>query len=170
MCGLSGGIWELIGRRGVQGPRPAKFGAIPSAMVFSFFPDEERGRALAIMITVSSLAAVVGPVPGGLLTHYLSWHWVLFVNVPIGLLGALIGMRVIPAVVPTGKGRFDVLGTMLVMVAMMLTVYFMKIGKEWGWTSIGTLDVLGASIISWAALIGWERRISNPALEIGLFR
>jgi len=122
------------------------------------------------MITVSSLAAVVGPVPGGLLTHYLSWHWVLFVNVPIGLLGALIGMRVIPAVVPTGKGRFDVLGTMLVMVAMMLTVYFMKIGKEWGWTSIGTLDVLGASIISWAALIGWERRISNPALEIGLFR
>jgi len=170
MCGLSGGIWELIGWRGVQGLSSAMFGAILSAMVFSFFPDEERGKALAIMITMSSLAAVVGPVLGGLLTHYLSWHWVFFVNVPIGLLGALIGMRVIPAVVPTGKGRFDVLGTMLVMVAMILTVYFMNIGKEWGWTSMGTLGRLGAAITSWAALIMWERRTSDPALEIGLFR
>jgi EmrB/QacA subfamily drug resistance transporter len=170
MCGLSGGIWELIGWRGVQGLGSAMFGAILSAMVFSFFPEDERGKALAIMITMSSLAAVVGPVLGGLLTNFLSWNWVFFVNVPIGLLGAIIGLKVIPKVIPSNTGRFDTTGSLVVMVAMVLTVYYMNIGKEWGWTSPSSLAILLGAAASWLFLVWWERRNANPALDVKLFR
>jgi len=170
MCGLSGGIWELIGWRALQGLGEAMFAAVLSAMIFTFFPEDERTKALAIMVSMASLASVAGPVLGGLLTSYLSWHWVFFVNVPIGLIGAFLGLKVIPRSVAQTTGRFDKLGAVLVMMAMFLTVYYLNIGKEWGWTAAPSFVLLAGTILTWVGLVLWERRNQNPAMDVNMFK
>jgi len=105
LCGLSGSIDALIGSRFVQGIGAAALEAIGPAMIAIYLPKEIRGKALGILATVISVGIAAGPIIGGLLTQYVSWHWIFFINVPIGICAVFLGMKFHPERPAPGKER-----------------------------------------------------------------
>jgi len=86
----------LVGSRVFQAIGGAMITAIAPAMVTAYIPMEKKGKAMGIIMTLAALATAIGPTIGGALTQYTSWHWIFFINVPIGIFAVLLGSRVIP--------------------------------------------------------------------------
>ena len=122
LCGLATSIGLLIAFRVIQGIGAAAIEAIAPAMIAVSLPAEKRGWALGILMTIISLSIALGPILGGFITEYLGWHWVFFVNVPIGILAVALAIRYLPPdVVPPQAGRFDTSGAVLILVALVLS-------------------------------------------------
>jgi MFS family permease len=125
LCGLSFSQPLLIAARFVQGVGGAISSAVILGMVVTMFPEPgERARAISIFSFVASAGASVGLLAGGLITQAMSWHWIFFVNLPIGLATALVGARLLENDPGIGLGEgADVIGAVLVTAALMLGVY-----------------------------------------------
>ncbi|HMR65058.1 MAG TPA: MFS transporter, partial [Anaerolineae bacterium] len=105
LCGLSPTVGWLIGFRVLQALGAAMMLALGAAIVTEAFPPYERGKALGIIGTSVSIGVVVGPTLGGILLQTLSWHWIFFVNLPVGIVGTAMALRFIPAFRPKGRQR-----------------------------------------------------------------
>ena len=98
----------LIGSRAFQAVGGAMITAIGPAMVTAYLPMEQKGKAMAIVLTFAGLGTAIGPTIGGLLTQFLSWNWIFFINVPVGIVAILLGAKVIPAMKAHERtGEFD---------------------------------------------------------------
>ena len=102
-CGLlpviTGGLFSLIGSRVLQAVGGAMITAIAPAMIAAYIPMKQKGKAMGIVMTLAALGTALGPTIGGVLTQYLSWHWIFFINVPVGIFAVLLGAKVIPEAV-----------------------------------------------------------------------
>lgn len=172
LCGLSFSQPLLVAARFVQGIGGAVSSAVILGMVVTMFPAPgERARAIGIFSFVASAGASIGLLSGGLITQVMSWHWVFFVNLPIGMATALLGARLLQADAGIGLGeRADVLGAMLVTAALMLGVYtIVDSGSE----GLGSPRSLGLGALAVALLIAFLVRqalVRNPLLPLRLFR
>jgi EmrB/QacA subfamily drug resistance transporter len=110
LCGLAPTVYWLIVFRVVQAVGAALLLALGMAIITEAFPQTERGRALGISGAIISVGIVVGPTLGGLIIAALSWRWIFFVNLPIGIIGTLLGIRFVPDFRPTGRQKFDYWG------------------------------------------------------------
>ena len=110
LCGLAPNVYWLIGFRVVQAVGGAMIMALGMAIVTESFPPSERGRALGLTGSMVSIGIVLGPTVGGLILSALSWHWIFFVNLPVGIVGTLMVIRFVPARRPAGRQRFDLAG------------------------------------------------------------
>ena len=115
LCGLSPSVHILIAMRVVQGVGAAMILALGPALVTEAFPSQERGKALGMIGSVVSIGIVTGPVLGGLILGRFSWHWIFFVNLPIGILGTWMVWRFVPVMPPTGGRRFDFWGAIMLL-------------------------------------------------------
>ena len=158
--------------RAIQGLSAAL--ALPAALstVLTLFQEQHvRTKALSIWSAVSAAGGTFGLLAGGVLTQYLGWRWNFFVNVPIGVLVVLVTFSILPA--HNGEERtkkLDIVGAALITSALMLLVYSITNAATWGWASVYTLGLTGASI---ALIIGFlvnEKRVSNPLLPFSFFR
>jgi len=111
LCGLSPTIHALIGFRVVQAVGAAMVMALGMAIITEAFPGSERGRALGIVGTIVSVGIAVGPTLGGVIVQNLSWHWIFFVNLPIGIFGTFMVTRFVPAFKPAG-GSGSIIGAL----------------------------------------------------------
>ncbi len=146
LCGLATSIGLLIAFRVVQGIGAAAIEAIAPAMITVCLPAEKRGWALEILMTILSVAIAAGPILGGFITEYLSWHWVFFINVPIGIVAVALAIRYLPQdVVPASGGRFDTAGAVLILLALGTLLFPLNQGLYLGWTSP---VVIGSSVAS----------------------
>jgi EmrB/QacA subfamily drug resistance transporter len=169
-CGLAPSLGLLIAARTVQGVGGALLMSIGPAMLTSAFPAHERGRALGINAITVALGVSIGPILGGIITASLSWRWIFYVNVPIGLIGLVATLLVLKERIRLNAGRFDPLGALLIAVCMAGLTSGLSFGQELGWTSPLILAFLLAGIFTLIALPFVERRVRNPVIVLSLLR
>jgi EmrB/QacA subfamily drug resistance transporter len=172
LCGLAQSQAMLIGARFVQGLGGAMTSAVILGMIVTLFPSpRERARAIGVYSFVASAGASIGLLAGGALTEAINWHWIFFVNVPIGLATALVASRLLDRDEGLGLAHgADVAGAVLVTGALMLAVYTIVGAAEHGWGSAHTLGLgaLAAGLL--AAFIAREARAVSPLVPLRVFR
>ncbi|HTY52434.1 MAG TPA: MFS transporter [Methanomicrobiales archaeon] len=169
LCGLSGEVTHLIGFRVLQGAGAAALQALGPALIALNLPRENRGRALGILATATSLGIAGGPIIGGILTEYLSWHWIFFINVPVGIFALALGYAVLPPGAPERRDLpFDLGGSVLFFLALLTLLWPLSDGIYLGWTSPAILGSLLLSAIFWAAFLRRELRVPDPLLNLRL--
>jgi len=170
LCGLSPTIFTLIGFRVVQAVGASMVMALGMAIVTEAFPPSERGRALGISGTIVSVGIAVGPTLGGLIVQNLSWHWIFFVNLPIGIIGTWMVIRYVPAFKPLGGQRFDYWGALTLCVSLLSLLVALTLGQRNGFGDRTVLLLAGAWIVFLAAFIFIELRVEQPMIDLRLFR
>ena len=173
---LLGGVAQsdtwLIIARAAQGLGAAIVSpAALSIITTTFAEGSERNRALGIWGAVAGAGGAAGVLLGGVLTQGLSWRWVLFVNVPIGVLAILAAPRLLEESRSTEPGRrLDLVGAITVTAGLALLVYSLVEAVNAGWTSGGTLGRIAGALVLLAAFVIWELRQSDPLMPFSIFR
>jgi EmrB/QacA subfamily drug resistance transporter len=172
LCGIAWSDWSLVGFRAVQGLGGALLApAALSLLMTSYAEGRDRNLALGIYGAASGSGAAVGVLLGGVLTSYLSWSWIFFVNVPVGIAAALLAPTVLRESRPDlGHRHFDVRGAVTVTAGLMLLVYALTRATTDGWGSAATLSLLGAAAALIAAFVVVELRSPWPLLPLRIFR
>jgi len=171
LCGLSFNQPMLIAARFIQGIGGAVSSAVILAMIVTLFPKpDEQAKAFGVFSFVASAGAAVGLLAGGLITQAVSWHWIFFVNVPLGVVTAVASARLLASDRGIGIGRgADVVGAVLVTAALMLGVYTIVESSVYGLGSLHT-TVFGAMALALlGAFIVRQALASNPLLPLGVF-
>ncbi|GBG40364.1 MFS transporter [Mycobacterium montefiorense] len=161
-CGLSRTVDMLIAARVVQGIGAALITPQTLSTITQIFPPERRGVALGVRSAVGGVAALVGPLVGGVLVDALDWRWIFFVNVPIGIVGLALGIRLIP-VLPTNPERFDLVGVGLSGAGLFLIVFALQHGERVGWVP-WIWAMIAAGIAVMVLLVYWESVNTRGAL------
>ena len=172
VCGLSINQPMLIAARFVQGVGGAVSSAVILAMIVTLFPEPgERARAFGIFSVIASAGAATGLLAGGFITQAVSWHWIFFVNLPIGVITALFAARLLEADPGIGIGEgADILGAFLITAALMLGVYAIVQSTETGLGSLRTLGLAAVAIGLLGAFIWRQAVAQNPILPFRVFR
>jgi len=170
LCGLSPSIYPLIGFRVVQAVGAAMIMALGMAIVTEAFPRSERGRALGISGTIVSVGIAVGPTLGGFIVQNLSWHWIFFVNLPIGMIGTFMVIRFVPDFKPPGGQRFDYWGALTLCVSLLSLLVALTIGQRAGFGDSAVLILIATFAVFLGVLIVIELRMDQPMIDLRLFR
>jgi EmrB/QacA subfamily drug resistance transporter len=170
-CALAQSQGVLIGARFVQGVGGALSSAVVLGMIVTMFPEpREQAKAIGVYGFVASAGGSIGLLAGGVLTEAINWHWIFFVNLPIGLVTGLLALRLVEQREGIGlrKGA-DMPGAALLTGGLMLGVYTILEVAERGWGSLHTLGLGGVSLALIAAFLVRQARIENPLMPLRLF-
>jgi EmrB/QacA subfamily drug resistance transporter len=173
LCGAAQSQAMLVGARFVQGVGGAMTSAVILGMIVTMFPEpREQAKAMGVYGFVASAGGTIGLLAGGVLTQVIDWHWIFFVNVPIGIATAVLATRLLERDEGIGFGQgADVLGAGLITGALMLLVYtIVKPAAEQGWGSGRTLALGAASLALLAVFILREATARNPLIPLRIFR
>lgn len=173
LCGAAQSPGQLIAARLLQGVGAAAM--TPQAMVIiqAVFPRERMGAAFGVFSSMVGLAAVSGPTLGGVLTTYLSWRWVFYVNLPIAAVGIALAYRFVPDVRTGRRPRLDLVGVLLATLGLAAVVYGVIEGQRYDWGTvrygITIPEIIAAGLVLLACFVAWERRHREPLMPLGLF-
>lgn len=171
LCGFSRSMFELIGFRTLQGLGAGGLLTLTQTALADLIPPRERGRYQGFVTAVFVVCSVAGPLLGGLITDFLSWQWIFYINLPVGLIAVAIIARELPRGVPAAARRIDVAGFALLTGA---TCSFMLAlswgGSAYAWHSPVILGLLALTLSLACALVAVERAVVAPALPPRLFR
>ena len=173
LCGAAQNPAMLVVARFLQGAGGAMTSAVILGMIVTMFPDpRESAKAIGVYAFVASAGGAVGLLAGGVITQVVSWHWIFFVNLPIGIITTVCATRVLPADKGLGvRGGADVTGAVLVTAALMLGVYtIVAPAAEHGWTATSTLVSGGTAIALLAAFIVRQATAALPLMPLRIFR
>ncbi|HEY3072209.1 MAG TPA: MDR family MFS transporter [Candidatus Limnocylindrales bacterium] len=171
LCGLSQEMWQLILFRGLQGLGGGAVFPVALAVVADLYTPAERGKYLGLFGAVFGLSSLLGPGIGGFITDTWSWHWIFFVNVPVGLISLVILWRLLPQIRrPEAARHIDYVGAAVftAAIAPFLIGLTNKQGGEWTDPTVGGLMLLG---LAFGVLFVWiESRVPEPIVPLSLFR
>jgi len=171
LCGLAWSEASLIGARAIQGLGAATLTpAALSILVAMFAEGRERNIALGAWGAVGGVGAAAGVLFGGILTDFLSWEWIFFVNIPVGVAALILTPFLLAESLDKHGQGFDALGAILVTFGLSLLVLGVTQGRGWGWGSAETIGVFAASVVLLLGFIGWERRAKDPLVPFSIFR
>jgi len=173
VCGLANGQALLVGARFVQGVGGAMTSAVILGMIVTMFPEpREQARAIGVYAFVASAGGSVGLLAGGLITQAIDWHWIFFVNVPIGIATAVLARRMLDPDAGIGLDRgADVPGGVLITAALMVGVYaIVGPAASHGWGDWRTLAVGAVSLGLLAAFVARESSATNPLMPLRILR
>lgn len=168
-CALAPSIQLLVAARVFQGIGAGIIMPLSLTILTTTFPGERRGAVVGIWGGIAGIAVASGPLIGGTIIQALTWHWIFWVNVPIGLIGALLAFGLLSESVgpPT---RLDLVAVALVSGGAVGIVLGMVRASDLGWTDGHTLTTLIAGLVLMAGFVVWELRTSEPMLPMRLFR
>ena len=170
-CGLSSSATELIAARAVQGVGSALMMPATLSIITATFVARERGAAIGIWAGVSAMALAIGPLLGGVITEHISWNWIFYVNVPIGLLGIVAAVVVVPESKDMShEQRLDPAGLVTSGIGLLALVYALIEGHNYGWTSARIVGLFVIAAVALAAFVFVELRQRLPMLDLSLFR
>ncbi|MGZ6267008.1 MAG: MDR family MFS transporter [Candidatus Limnocylindrales bacterium] len=171
LSGLSQTMWQLILFRGVQGLGAGALFPISLAVIGDLFTPAERGKYQGLFGAVFGIAFLVGPAIGGLLTEHLSWHWIFFVNVPIGFISLYLIGRLLPTV-RTAGARFtlDIPGVVLLTAAIVPTLIALTLAETSSWVDPAVLGWFAVGLIALAGFLVAEIRAEDPVIPLDLFK
>jgi EmrB/QacA subfamily drug resistance transporter len=172
LCGLATSGSALIAARFVQGAGAAFMASMILGIIVTMFPDPwERGRAMGIYAFVAVAGGSIGLLVGGVLTEGLNWHWIFFINVPIGIADMLLGSALIDDDRGLGfRHGVDTLGAVLALAAPTLAVYTIVKVVDWGWGSGRTIGFGAGALALFAAFVLVESRVRHPLMPLRVFR
>jgi EmrB/QacA subfamily drug resistance transporter len=172
LSGLAPSLLLLILARLFQGIGGALIFSVNVAMITSAFPSRERGLALGLNMVVVSLGVAAGPTIGGVITQYLSWRWIFYVNVPICALLLLASLYFYHESHPQHEQaeHFDPVGAVVLAIGLAALTLGLSFGQEWGWLSYGTLATLAISLAALVVGVRVEARVEHPILNLGLVK
>jgi EmrB/QacA subfamily drug resistance transporter len=173
-CGAAQSPGQLIAARIVQGIGAAALTPQALVIIRAIFPPQRMGAAFGVFSSMVGVAAVTGPVLGGVLTTYLSWRWVFYVNLPVAATGIALAFLVVPEI-RAGRGhRLDVPGVALASMGLAAVAYGLIEGQryDWGTAAAGITipEIIVAGVVVLAGFVAWERRHREPLVPLGLFR
>jgi EmrB/QacA subfamily drug resistance transporter len=169
LCGLSNNIAMLIAFRVVQAVGAAMTMALGNAIITATFPASERGKALGIGGLFVSVGIIAGPTIGGIILGALSWHWIFFVNLPIGIVGTILSLRFIPADRPPGGQRFDLPGAACLFLALLSLLLALTIGQSTGLAAVPVLALFAGFAAFLGAFLTVEAKARQPMIDLHLF-
>ncbi len=171
LCGLAPDQGILIGARFLQGLGAAVQASVILAIIVTEFPLAERARAMSAYVFVSVSGGSLGLLAGGALTESLSWHWIFFVNLPIGLATIFLGQLLLPADRGLARrGHIDWLGSVLVTASLMTAIYAIVQAAGHGWLSTPVLGFGALAAVLMAAFLALESRLENPIMPLRVLR
>ncbi|MGH3343551.1 MAG: MFS transporter [Carbonactinosporaceae bacterium] len=170
-CGLAPSAEILIAARTVQGVGAALMNPATLSIITATFPPRQRGTAIGIWAGVSAVALAIGPLVGGLLTEHVSWNWIFFINVPIGVLAVVAARLVISETRDTSREqRLDLPGLIASGTGLFALTYGLIQTNEHAWTSPLVLSMFGVAVVSFTAFVMLELHQRIPMLDLSLFR
>jgi EmrB/QacA subfamily drug resistance transporter len=173
LCGLAQSQEMLVGARFLQGLGGAMTSAVILGMIVTMFPEpREQAKAIGVYAFVASAGGAVGLLAGGVITQAINWHWIFFVNVPVGIATATAILRLLPRDEGIGISEgADVPGAVLITGALMLGVYtIVKPAAENGWGATRTLELGALSLVLLAIFVAREATASKPLMPLRIFR
>jgi EmrB/QacA subfamily drug resistance transporter len=172
LCGLAPSADVLVAARFVQGASAAMVSAMALGIIVPMFPvAHQRTRALSVLAFVVIGGASLGLVMGGVITEVFGWHWIFFINVPVGMAALILGIRFIEDQPGIGVGAgADLAGAVLVTGAPMLAVYALVTAASDGWDSSQTIGALMGSLVLVGLFVAVEARVKTPLVPLGIFR
>ncbi|HJP78151.1 MAG TPA: DHA2 family efflux MFS transporter permease subunit [Pseudonocardiaceae bacterium] len=177
-CGLAGSAEMLIAARVVQGLGAAALTPQTMAFITTLFPPEKRGAPLGVWGGVGGLATIAGPLLGGVLVDNFGWQWIFMVNVPIGTVGVVASLFLLPGKLPSRPQRFDLVGTALSGLGLFAVVFGVQNGQQDDWgRAIGPVtspELIAGGVLLLIAFVWWQRigarRGTDPLMPLALFR
>jgi len=171
-CALATTDWFLIVTRGVQGLGAAIVLPAALSIVMNMFPEgAERNKALGAWGAIAASGATVGLITGGLLTRFLGWEYIFFLNVPIGAAALLLAPRIVPeSRLDVTRRRYDPFGAFTVTSGLLVLVYALSQAPQHGWGSARTISLLAVAAVLALTFIAIETRVEAPLLPLRIFR
>jgi EmrB/QacA subfamily drug resistance transporter len=170
LCGLATSLGELVAFRLLQGVGGGMLAAVGMTMVLRSFPPAERVRALSVLTIATAIAPTIGPSLGGLLVTQLSWRWVFYVNVPVGVAACVFGAVFLHSTVTDRPRKFDIAGFLLSAAGLGLVMFGISQGPDLGWGSPPVLAAVMSGTVLLGALVVVELRSHAPIIDVRLFR
>jgi EmrB/QacA subfamily drug resistance transporter len=171
LCGLAWSEASLIGARAIQGLGAATISPAALAILMTTFAEgRERNIALGVWGGVGGFGAAAGVLLGGLLTDSLSWEWIFFVNIPVGLSALALAPVLLRESRDTRVRSFDAPGAVLVTGGLSTLVLAITQGSNWGWSSGRTIGVFAAAAVLLVGFVLWENRAKEPLMRFGILR
>jgi EmrB/QacA subfamily drug resistance transporter len=170
LCGMAWNLESLVAFRVLQGVGGGMLMPVGMAMLFRTFPPEERARLASILVIPSAVAPASGPIVGGYLVEYQTWHWIFLVNVPLGLAGLLIATLFLREHREQPAGRFDLPGFVLAAGGLASVVYALAQAGQRGFDDPRVVSVGVAGLALVAAFVVVELRSDHPMIDLRLFR
>jgi len=172
LCGFSSNQGELVAGRFVQGVGAAVISSTSLGLIATLFPDpRERVRAMAIYAFVIVSGGSIGLLLGGAVVEALNWHWIFFINLPVGIVALVGSWAWVEDHVGLGiREGADVGGAILITLVPMLAVYGLVTVDQHGWTSATTIGTLGGAAVLLGAFVLWESRSRSPLIRLGILR
>ncbi|HEX9322835.1 MAG TPA: DHA2 family efflux MFS transporter permease subunit [Xanthobacteraceae bacterium] len=167
-CALAPNASELIAARTVQGLGGAIVLPLSLTILTTAFPPERRGMIVGIYGGLAGLAVAMGPILGGAVTQGIDWHWIFWINVPIGAFAVLLGLRLLPESYGAPE-RLDLVGVGLVTAGVIALVWALSRANTVGWSSAEVVSTLAAGTVLLVAFVRWERSVAEPMLPLRLF-
>jgi len=168
LCGFSPTIYFLIGCRALQGLFASMMMSVSFAIITSTFPPQERGKAIGINAISTSAGLAIGPSLGGFIASLFGWRFVFYVNLPIGIIAILWGLRVIPKI-KGSPSRIDSKGAIIALIFLFSLLLFVNDFQNQGFNFM-TSTMLVVAIVSFVLFILTEERTSEPMLNLALFK
>jgi EmrB/QacA subfamily drug resistance transporter len=172
LCGVSGSQAMLVVARLIQGVGGAMTSTVILGVIVTMFPERrEQARAIGVFSFTAAAGGSIGLLAGGVLTQAVNWHWIFFVNLPIGIVALVLAQRLIESDRGIGlRQGADVAGAVFVTSALMLGVYTIVEARDYGWASSRTLGLGAVAVLLLAAFVIRQARAASPLLPLGLFR
>ncbi len=170
LCGQAHSLSELVTFRVLQGVGGGMLTPVGTAMLFRAFPPVERAKASTVLIIPTVLAPALGPIVGGWLVTDVSWRWIFYVNLPVGVFGFVVGALFLREHREGTAGAFDLPGFVLSGAGLALVLYALSEGPQKGWssTTVLTTGIVGAGLF--ALLVVVEAKVDAPMLTLRLYR
>lgn len=168
-CAVAPSVALLVAARAVQALGAALVTPTSLSLLLTAFPADRRAHAVGAWASIGAIAAALGPPLGGLLVE-ASWHWVFLVNVPVGLLALVAGLRALPRTTPTGSGRPDVLGAVGLVVGVGALAFALVRVADLGWRAAPVVAGVIVAVLALGGVVLRSRRHPVPALDLAVLR
>ena len=170
MCGLSSTIWMLILFRAVQALGASIMMALGMAIITENFPPGERGKALGLSGLAVSLGVIVGPTLGGVILQFATWHWIFFINMPVGIIAVALVLHYVPISKGVRGQKFDFAGAALFFFALTSLLIAITQGQEAGYANSLVIALLLVGVILSGVFLWVERHSPYPMIDLHMFR
>jgi EmrB/QacA subfamily drug resistance transporter len=167
-CALAPDLSELIVARSVQGLGGAIVLPLSLTILTAAFPIERRGMIVGIYGGLAGLAVAMGPIVGGAVTQSIDWHWIFWINVPIGIVAVVLGVRLLPESYGA-RERLDLVGVGLVTAGVVSLVWALSRANDVGWSSAEVVGTLVAGALLLVVFVVWESSVREPMVPLRLF-
>jgi EmrB/QacA subfamily drug resistance transporter len=170
LCGLAWNLESMIAFRVLQAIPGGILPVVTLTILYKIVPRGKIGSAMGMYGLGIVVAPAIGPTLGGYLVEYVDWRLIFFINVPVGILGVVAALMVLPAYRGARAGRFDVLGFLTIATGLFSLLLALTEGQDWGWTSYPTLILLTVGVLSMALFVVVELEVDEPLLDVRVFR